>query len=403
MNLILSDAGATAAAQGAVTQGVANMAVAKNASGADMSEAVGQSSGASSPQGEAGFGDILGQVQNLLAGLAPANSQQAAPVVRADQPIQSMAPATGSGAEAGAQAADIESNLPAFMSATTVTRGKLAGSAAEADTQEMDSNAAVPAALPLMSAVMPNVPFPAALPGHPEDRAGSFGNGALLAEGQGRVLMETSGATLPGIAQFADPRAGASAATGAHGAAAMPMPVAEQTTPGVADAASSGLLAAQLPASNPPAATTTDTLRLPNGDPSQWRQTLGETLGERIVLERSKGNDQATIRLDPPSMGQIEISIRHEAGVLKVSIAATHTEVLNQLRGVGEALRQDLEQKHWGEVSVQVSQSGARLSGDDGRGGSGGGREQARRDPGRALGDENSEATAGFHLEGGEA
>jgi flagellar hook-length control protein FliK len=250
---------------------------------------------------------------------------------------------------------------------------------------------------------MLNAAMPAALPGRPAVGTGNAGSGSTVGDGQGRALMDASGAVQLGVAQAADARGGALTAADTHVAAAIAVSTGDQPTQGSADASSAAALVAQLPGGNPQAATAPDTLRLPNGDPSQWRQTLGEALGDRIVLQRDKGSDQATIRLDPPAMGQIEISIRHEAGALKVSIAATHIEVLNQLRGVGEALRQDLEQKHQGEVTVQFSQSGTRLSGDDGRGGSGGGREQARRDPGRALTDESGEATAGFHLEGDEA
>ncbi|MFA9440767.1 flagellar hook-length control protein FliK [Uliginosibacterium sp. sgz301328] len=107
-------------------------------------------------------------------------------------------------------------------------------------------------------------------------------------------------------------------------------------------------------------------VRLPNGEPTQWRQPLQQALGERLQLSSSRHSDSAVIRLDPPQMGRIEIAIRHEAGALRVSLTATHAEVVRQLQGVGESLRHDLSQRHAGEVSVQVADAaGARLAQGD--------------------------------------
>ncbi|MGC3962454.1 MAG: flagellar hook-length control protein FliK [Rhodocyclaceae bacterium] len=107
-------------------------------------------------------------------------------------------------------------------------------------------------------------------------------------------------------------------------------------------------------------------VRLPNGEPTQWRQPLQQALGERLQLSSSRQSDSAVIRLDPPQMGRIEIAIRHEAGALRVSLTATHSEVVRQLQGVGESLRHDLSQRHTGEVSVQVADAaGARLTQGD--------------------------------------
>jgi flagellar hook-length control protein FliK len=63
------------------------------------------------------------------------------------------------------------------------------------------------------------------------------------------------------------------------------------------------------------------------------------------------------IRLEPPNLGRIDISIRHAAGSLEVNISATHGEVLRQLNSVSENLRNDLAQRQTGEVSVNVTQA----------------------------------------------
>jgi len=398
MNPILSNAGT---ARAVATPGATNMVVGKSANdiGAHGVPVLGGDS--SSAQGETGFGDILGQLESLLADLAPATTQQLAPV---NQPKPSLEPTdTAQSFPAGtcAPVSDVEGSLLAFMPATSVTHGKQSGDATDDDKLEGKSDAAVPVLPSLPVAFMPIAPMPAATFIRPAVGATGTSAGSVRVDVQDEGTVDALGAARQGNARAADIRAGAaSTVTTMPAADAALSQSGDQTMQSGADGSGLGQLVAQLPGGNSPVVT--DTVRLPNGDPSQWRQTLGEALGERIVLQREKGVDQASIRLDPPSMGQIEISIRHEGGILKVSIAATHTEVLNQLRGVGEALRQDLEQKHWGDVSVQVSQSGARLSGDDGRSGNGG-REQSRRDPGRALADGDGDASAGFHLDEGEA
>ncbi|MEH6437888.1 flagellar hook-length control protein FliK, partial [Massilia sp. DD77] len=132
------------------------------------------------------------------------------------------------------------------------------------------------------------------------------------------------------------------------------------------------------------------------GPPSAWRQTLQEALGERLQLQSAKGVDQATIRLEPPMLGRIDISIRHAAGSLEVNISATHGEVLRQLNTVSDNLRNDLAQRQTGEVSVTVTQApraqaGAQANSQSGADAQGRGRqpgqEQEERTPGQALRD----------------
>lgn len=143
-------------------------------------------------------------------------------------------------------------------------------------------------------------------------------------------------------------------------------------------------------------------LKLANGQSAQWQQPLTEALGERLSLLRESGRDSAVIRLDPPAMGQIEITIRHEAGALKVSLEATHSEVLRQLQGIGEALRQDLAQKQGSEVTVQVAQAPASyLSQRDSEGGERQRRQQQQSLPGQALVDADTDREAlPFRLSG---
>lgn len=98
----------------------------------------------------------------------------------------------------------------------------------------------------------------------------------------------------------------------------------------------------------------TSTVKLA-AEPAQSGQQLLHALGDRIQFQVEKHSEHATIRLDPPMMGRIEITVRHEGGALQVQLSATNTEVLRQLQDIGDHLRQDLVQRHYTDVSVSVS------------------------------------------------
>lgn len=131
------------------------------------------------------------------------------------------------------------------------------------------------------------------------------------------------------------------------------------------------------------------TLALPADAPARWRQPLAEALGDRLQLQLGRGSDHAVIRLDPPMLGRIDISIRHDAaGGLQVQLSASNSDVLRQLHALGDTLRQDLVHRQYGEVAVQVSDSRR-----DGDGRPRPGRpEDEKTMPGRSL----TEADTGF-------
>jgi flagellar hook-length control protein FliK len=124
----------------------------------------------------------------------------------------------------------------------------------------------------------------------------------------------------------------------------------------------------------------------------QTGTSLVQALGEHLQVQIARGSENAVIRLDPPSLGSIEITIRHEAGAIQVHLSAGNGDVLSQLQGIGAALRQDLIQRHQGEISVQVSD------------GSGNAQERQRQanagqeEPGQALQDAAGEESATFTL-----
>ncbi|HSI60747.1 MAG TPA: flagellar hook-length control protein FliK, partial [Ideonella sp.] len=96
-------------------------------------------------------------------------------------------------------------------------------------------------------------------------------------------------------------------------------------------------------------------IRLPAAAPvPEQRQALAAALGERLQVQIAQRSEHAVIRIEPPSMGSIEIAVRHEGGNLQVHMNASHGEVQRQLQQIGDSLKQELAQRHSGEVSVQV-------------------------------------------------
>jgi flagellar hook-length control protein FliK len=145
-----------------------------------------------------------------------------------------------------------------------------------------------------------------------------------------------------------------------------------------------------------------------SGPPTAWRQSLQEALGDRLNLQLGKNAEQAVIRLDPPMLGRVEISIRHAGGSLEVNITATHGEVLRQLNTVSDNLRNDLAGRQYTDVSVNVSQApraqaaaqpGAGFGADAQGRGRQQGQDQDERAPGAALAEANQSTTA-FSLGG---
>lgn len=134
------------------------------------------------------------------------------------------------------------------------------------------------------------------------------------------------------------------------------------------------------------AAPATDSSVRLTGSPEQWQQPLRAALGDRLQLQLQRNSEQAVIRLEPPNMGTVEISIRHSGGALQVNLSASNSEVLRQLNNIGDNVRQDLSQRQLGDVAVTVSSSAGRGLADGGSGRQPE-REQQERTPGRALSD----------------
>lgn len=84
-------------------------------------------------------------------------------------------------------------------------------------------------------------------------------------------------------------------------------------------------------------------------------QQLQSALGDRLNIQVNNQIQHATIRLDPPEMGKIEIVLHFEAGKLQVQINAGQSDVYRALQQVSQELRQALTEQHFVDVDVQVS------------------------------------------------
>lgn len=87
----------------------------------------------------------------------------------------------------------------------------------------------------------------------------------------------------------------------------------------------------------------------------EWSQQLRTVLGERLQLQVENKVQHATIRLDPPDMGKIDISVHMEGGKLQVHINASQGDVYRALQQSSAELRQALTGQNSAAVEVQIS------------------------------------------------
>lgn len=89
---------------------------------------------------------------------------------------------------------------------------------------------------------------------------------------------------------------------------------------------------------------------------ARTEQPVLQALAQRIQLQQSQGVEVATVRLDPPQLGTLEVRIQHDPSGVQVTLQASHAEVGRQLAGLAEGLRQELQARTQGEASVVVAQ-----------------------------------------------
>lgn len=87
-------------------------------------------------------------------------------------------------------------------------------------------------------------------------------------------------------------------------------------------------------------------------------EKLTALLKDRIQFQLGQQQQISTIRLDPPSLGKLEIAVQIDAGKLMVHIGANQSDVCRSLQQFSENLRQHLTAQNFMEVNVQVSSEG---------------------------------------------
>ena len=98
--------------------------------------------------------------------------------------------------------------------------------------------------------------------------------------------------------------------------------------------------------------------------PAQWGQQLVEVLKDKVELQVNQGIKQAHIRLDPPELGRLELTVRVEGDRLNVQLNVTNPAVREALIQSMERLRMSLAPHHAGGVEVNVGQGGEQERGD---------------------------------------
>lgn len=93
-------------------------------------------------------------------------------------------------------------------------------------------------------------------------------------------------------------------------------------------------------------------------NPAQWGQQLMDVLKDKVELQVNQQVKQAHIRLDPPELGRLELTVRLEGDRLNVQLNVTNPAVREVLIQSMERLRMSLTPHHAGGVEVNVGQGG---------------------------------------------
>lgn len=87
---------------------------------------------------------------------------------------------------------------------------------------------------------------------------------------------------------------------------------------------------------------------------ARWGEQMLHALRENVGMQLQQKIQSATIRLDPPELGSMEILLSHESGRLNVQLTAVNADVARLLQQTSDRLRQELISQHFVQVNVQV-------------------------------------------------
>ena len=91
---------------------------------------------------------------------------------------------------------------------------------------------------------------------------------------------------------------------------------------------------------------------------SQWGQQLVSLLQDKVELQVNQQVKQAHIRLDPPELGRLELTVKLDGDRLSVQLNVTNPAVRDAMIQSMERLRMSLAPHHAGGVEVNVGQGG---------------------------------------------
>jgi hypothetical protein len=95
-----------------------------------------------------------------------------------------------------------------------------------------------------------------------------------------------------------------------------------------------------------------DRMVMPNSDSSaEW----GSGLGERVSVMLNQKQHLATIRLDPPTLGKMDIQIQVKDDVTNVTINTQHAHTRDMVDSASHRLREILQDAGYQNVNVDVS------------------------------------------------
>ena len=88
---------------------------------------------------------------------------------------------------------------------------------------------------------------------------------------------------------------------------------------------------------------------------AKWGEQLLHALRDNVQVQIQQKIQHATIRLDPPELGSLEIFLSHESGRLTVQITSSQADVARLIQATSERLRQELSGPQFTQVNVQTS------------------------------------------------
>lgn len=89
-------------------------------------------------------------------------------------------------------------------------------------------------------------------------------------------------------------------------------------------------------------------------NPAQWGQKLLSVLGDKVQLQLGQQLQKAQIRLDPPQLGSVDISISVDRERTTVHLSASNPQVREAMQQTIDQLRQSLGAKMNSEINVTV-------------------------------------------------